>query len=83
MGRRGRRLPRAEGFIVISAVWAVYLGIATDTFLTQDNVLLLLRQAAIFSIIGIGATMVTILGELDISFGATLWPSPDAYRRRG
>ncbi|HET9547423.1 MAG TPA: ABC transporter permease [Desertimonas sp.] len=61
-----------EGFIVIFAVWAVYLGIATDTFLTQDNVLLLLRQAAIFSIIGIGATMVTILGELDISFGATL-----------
>ena len=61
-----------EGFIVIFAVWAAYLAIATDTFLTHDNVLLLLRQAAIFSIVGIGATMVTILGELDISFGATL-----------
>ena len=34
--------------------------------------LLLLRQAAIFAIIGIGTTMVAILGELDISFGATL-----------
>jgi ribose/xylose/arabinose/galactoside ABC-type transport system permease subunit len=33
---------------------------------------LLLRQAAIFSIVGIGATMVTLLGELDISFGATI-----------
>lgn len=61
-----------EGFIVIFAAWAIYLSIATDTFLTHDNVLLLLRQAAIFSIIGIGSTLVTILGELDISFGATL-----------
>ena len=61
-----------EGFIVIFAIWAAYLAIATDTFLTHDNVLLLLRQAAIFSIVGIGATMVTLLGELDISFGATI-----------
>ena len=61
-----------EGFIVIFAVWAAYLAVATDTFLTHDNILLLLRQAAIFSIVGIGATMVTLLGELDISFGATI-----------
>jgi ribose transport system permease protein len=61
-----------EGFIVIFALWALYLTIATDTFLTEGNVLILLRQAAIFAIIGIGTTMVAILGELDISFGATL-----------
>src|SRR5262245_11446285 len=61
-----------EGFIVIFAVWAGYLAVATDTFLTDDHILLLLRQAAIFSIVGIGSTMVTLLGELDISFGATI-----------
>ena len=61
-----------EGFIVIFAAWAVYLSAATDTFLTQGNVLILLRQAAIFAIVGIGITLVAILGELDISFGATL-----------
>jgi ribose/xylose/arabinose/galactoside ABC-type transport system permease subunit len=61
-----------EGFIVIFALWALYLAIATDTFLTQPNILILLRQAAVFSIIGIGTTMVAILGELDISFGAIL-----------
>ena len=61
-----------EGFIVIFAVWALYLSIATEHFLTHDNILLLIRQAAIYAIVGIGATMVTILGELDISFGATL-----------
>lgn len=61
-----------EGFIVIFAAWAIYLSAATDTFLTQGNILILLRQAAIFAIVGIGITLVAILGELDISFGATL-----------
>ncbi len=61
-----------EGFILIFAAWALYLALATNTFLTQDNVVILLRQAAIFSIVGIGTTMVAILGELDISFGAIL-----------
>lgn len=61
-----------EGFIVIFAAWAIYLTAATDTFLTQGNILILLRQAAIFAIVGIGTTLVAILGELDISFGATL-----------
>lgn len=61
-----------EGFIVIFAVWAIYLTVATNTFLTEGNIMILLRQAAIFSIIGIGTTLVAILGELDISFGATL-----------
>ena len=61
-----------EGFIVIFAVWAIYLSAATDTFLTQGNIMILLRQAAIFAIVGIGITLVAILGELDISFGATL-----------
>ena len=44
--------------------------------------LILLRQAAIFSIIGIGTTLVAILGELDISFGAT-WRWPVASARHG
>lgn len=61
-----------EGFIVIFAAWALYLTIATDTFFTESNVMILLRQAAIFAIIGIGTTLVAILGELDISFGAIL-----------
>lgn len=61
-----------EGFIVIFALWALYLAVSTDTFVTQGNIIILLRQAAIFSIIGIGTTLVAILGELDISFGSVL-----------
>jgi ribose/xylose/arabinose/galactoside ABC-type transport system permease subunit len=61
-----------EGFLVIFAAWALYLTVATDTFFTEGNIIILLRQAAIFAIVGIGTTLVAILGELDISFGAVL-----------
>jgi ribose transport system permease protein len=60
------------GFIVVFAIWAIYLTFATDTFFTSSNLLILLRQASIFAIVGIGTTMVTLLGELDISFGAVV-----------
>jgi ribose transport system permease protein len=60
------------GFMVFFAVWVVFLAIATPLFLTPNNIILLLRQAAIFGIPAIGATFVVILGELDISFGSTI-----------
>jgi ribose/xylose/arabinose/galactoside ABC-type transport system permease subunit len=60
------------GFIVFFALWVVFLAASTELFLTSNNVILLLRQAAIFGIPAIGATFVLILGELDISFGSTI-----------
>ena len=57
------------GFVVFFAIWVIFLSIATDTFLTETNLLLLLRQASIYGIPAIGATFVILLGELDISFG--------------
>jgi ribose/xylose/arabinose/galactoside ABC-type transport system permease subunit len=60
------------GFVVIFAVWVVFLSLMTDTFLTEQNLLLLLRQASIYGIPAIGATFVILLGELDISFGSVI-----------
>lgn len=60
------------GFLVFFVVWVVFLAIATPLFLTPNNIILLLRQAAIFGIPAIGATFVVILGELDISFGSVI-----------
>jgi ribose/xylose/arabinose/galactoside ABC-type transport system permease subunit len=60
------------GFVVIFALWVVYLSFATDLFLTETNLLLLLRQASIYGIPAIGATFVILLGELDISFGSVI-----------
>ena len=72
MGGRGRRGPRPRGLHRHLRRLGRLPRHRHRHFLTHDNVLLLLRQAAIFSIVGIGATLVTLLGELDISFGATL-----------
>jgi ribose transport system permease protein len=60
------------GFIVFFFIWAVYLSIATEQFLTPSNLLIVLRQASIFGIPAIGATFVMIIGEIDISFGSLL-----------
>lgn len=60
------------GFIVFFAIWVVFLALMTPLFLTPNNLILLLRQAAIFGIPAIGATFVMILGELDISFGSVI-----------
>jgi ribose/xylose/arabinose/galactoside ABC-type transport system permease subunit len=60
------------GFVVFFAIWVVFLSITTNTFLTETNLLLLLRQASIYGIPAIGATFVILLGELDISFGSVI-----------
>ncbi len=60
------------GFIVFFAIWVVFLAVATETFLTERNLLLLLRQASIYGIPAIGATFVILLGELDISFASVI-----------
>jgi len=60
------------GFVVFFVIWVLFLATATDRFLTERNILLLLRQASIFAIPAIGATFVIFLGELDVSFGSTL-----------
>lgn len=62
----------SQGFIIIFAAWAIYLSIGTEQFLTKQNLLLVVRQASIFAIVGIGTTMVVLLGELDISFGSAV-----------
>ncbi|HEX2681452.1 MAG TPA: ABC transporter permease, partial [Candidatus Dormibacteraeota bacterium] len=60
------------GFLVFFAIWALYLSVATEQFLTPSNLLIVLRQASIFGVPAIGATFVMIVGEIDISFGSLL-----------
>jgi ribose transport system permease protein len=61
-----------NGFIIIFIIWAVYLSLATDTFLTSKNVFTVLRQAAIVSIVGIGEMLIMLLGGMDVSLAALL-----------
>lgn len=61
-----------QGAVVAFVLWVIFLVVATPAFATGDNIMVVLRQAAIYAIVAIGITMVMLLGQLDISFGSAL-----------
>ena len=69
-GPRIGRILSNNGLLVVLLVWVVFLALATDGFATRTNVLLVLRQSSTIGIVAIGATVVILLGEIDLSLGA-------------
>jgi len=70
--RRLLRFMGENGFIVIFVLWAVFLSLTTTSFLTPNNVFTVLRQAAIIGIVAIGAHLIILLGNIDLSPASTL-----------
>lgn len=67
------RTGQAQGaLLLILAVLCVGLSIATDTFLSAENMVAILRQSALVLIVAVGMTMLLIAGEVDLSVGASL-----------
>ncbi len=59
------------GIWLILIVLFIFLSITTgDTFLTQDNLINVLRQICVVGVVAIGATYVVCGGEIDLSSGA-------------
>jgi ribose transport system permease protein len=56
------------GFAVVFAVFAVLLG--DDGFLTRNNLLNIVRQTAIITVIAVGMTYVISCAEIDLSVGS-------------
>jgi ribose transport system permease protein len=52
-------------------MWAL-LSATTDSFMTANNIVNLLRQASLWAIIAIGQTFVIITGGIDLSVGAVV-----------
>lgn len=50
----------------------LYLSLATNKFLTMANIMTILRQISITSIVAIGMTMIIILAQIDLSVGSTV-----------
>src|SRR5260221_11200804 len=50
-------------------VMCVYLSLAAPNFLTERNLVNILRQMSMIAIIGVGMTMVIIAAEIDLSVG--------------
>jgi ribose transport system permease protein len=61
-----------NGFIVIFIILVVFLAFSTKTFLVQQNIFTVLRQAAIISIVAIGEMLIMLLGGMDVSLGVLL-----------
>ena len=64
------RLFSQNGLLLILLVWVVFLAVATDGFFTRTNILLVLRQSSTIGVVAIGATVVILLGEIDLSLGS-------------
>jgi simple sugar transport system permease protein len=81
---RGALLERAlslrEGsIIVVTLLVAIYFSLDTSTFLTSASFKTLLPFFAPFAILGAGEVFVMILGEIDLSIGATYLLAPFLY----
>ena len=61
-----------NGLIFIFMLWCIFLSLATDSFLTQRNILTVLQQSAIVSIVAIGEMLVLLTGAMDVSLAAIL-----------
>lgn len=57
-------------YIVLACV--ILLSFANDTFLTEENVMNVLRQSSIISIIAVGSFLVILTSGIDISVGSTV-----------
>jgi len=50
----------------------VFLSITTNTFLTPDNLLVVLRQVSINAMLAFGMTYVILMGDIDLSVGMVM-----------
>jgi ribose transport system permease protein len=61
-----------QGILIAFAIFMLGFATFSDRFLTGDNVMLVVRQAAIIGTIAVGVTVVVIGGNLDLSVGSML-----------
>ncbi len=60
------------GFLVILAVMVIASSLLSPAFLTGRNIMNVLRQMSIITIIGFGVTMIIITGGIDLSPGSVV-----------
>ncbi len=70
--RFGGRLAYSYGIYIFLVLLCVFFQVETGTFLTARNLVNVLRQTSVNTILGVGMTMVIITGGIDLSVGAIL-----------
>ena len=61
------------GIIVVLIIMCVAVALATDKFLTTNNIISVLRQISINTYIALGMTLIIILGHIDLSVGSIVF----------
>jgi ribose transport system permease protein len=56
--------------LLVIVVLAAVFGLTSPYFLTYDNILNIVRQMAVVGVIGIGMTLVILIGGIDLSVGS-------------
>lgn len=59
-----------KGILGVLILLCIIVSIATDKFLTPNNIVSVLRQISINTYIALGMTLIIILGHIDLSVGA-------------
>lgn len=74
VGRRLRRLGAVDELGVIAAMLGIclVLSLTTDTFLTENNLVSVLRQSSYIGIMAVGMVFVISMGDIDLSVGALI-----------
>jgi ribose/xylose/arabinose/galactoside ABC-type transport system permease subunit len=60
-----------SGVVVVIALAALF-GLTSPYFLTPDNALNILRQMSVIGVVGIGMTLVILIGGIDLSVGSVV-----------
>ena len=60
------------GSLLPLALLLVFFAVTTDTFWSTNNLMQILRQSAVYVIMGIGMTFVVLTGGIDLSQGSLL-----------
>ncbi len=67
-----RRWMRDLGILPVLVIIVVLFSLATDTFLSTNNLVNILRQASINIVLAVGMTLIILTGGIDLSVGSTL-----------
>ncbi|MDR0519630.1 MAG: ABC transporter permease [Clostridiales Family XIII bacterium] len=62
---------KEAGVLIALAILFLFFCLTTDSFLTAQNLLNILRQVSLLGIMTVGMTMVLVTGEFDLSVGST------------
>jgi len=67
-----KKMMKGKGLFVIFLVVFLFLSIASDRFLSSENIANILRNTSIAGMLSLGLTIIMVSGEFDLSFGGAV-----------